>query len=316
MGSQPNSSLPGVSVVIPAYNYARYLPRALDSALAQEYKNVEVIVVDDGSTDNTAEVVAAYGDRVRYIYQKNAGLPAARNTGIKAAGFEYVGFLDADDEWLPSMLARAIEAFQSLPAEYGIVASHISHIGPDNQPLAAKTIYPTEPREITCRDIILKTRFSPSAVVARRSVFDECGFFDETLRSSEDRDMWIRITAKRRAYLHGERLTLIRRHPNNMSKHADRMKANVRKVIGKAYTASLVPHSQRLFWMRVFSFYFFQNAWRFRDEGRRLDALREMIWSVLLWPCFFAPEQLNEPVCFRARALVRFLVERNPRAIA
>src|ERR1041385_8897165 len=87
----------GVSVVIPAYNYARFLPAAIDSALWQEYPASEIIVVDDGSTDNTAEVVKGYGERVRYIHQSNAGLPAARNTGIKAARFDHVAFLDADD---------------------------------------------------------------------------------------------------------------------------------------------------------------------------------------------------------------------------
>jgi glycosyltransferase involved in cell wall biosynthesis len=111
------SSSPGVSVVIPAYNYARYLPIAIDSVLKQDYPHYEIIVVDDGSTDNTAEVVAGYGNKVRYIHQKNAGLPAARNTGIKAAGFDFVGFLDADDQWLPEMLGTAMGKFGELPKE-------------------------------------------------------------------------------------------------------------------------------------------------------------------------------------------------------
>src|SRR5690242_10687505 len=95
---------PGVSVIIPAYNYARFLPQAIESALQQDYPEFEVLVVDDGSTDNTAEIAAVYSradKRVRYLHQKNAGLPAARNTGIQHARFDFIGFLDADDAWLP-----------------------------------------------------------------------------------------------------------------------------------------------------------------------------------------------------------------------
>src|SRR5438067_6268305 len=114
---------PAVSVVIPAFNYARYLPLAIDSALNQTHANLEVIVVDDGSTDDTREVVGAYRDeRVRYVHQENAGLSAARNTGIRNARFAFVGFLDADDEWLPDMLAAAMERFANLPERFAIIA--------------------------------------------------------------------------------------------------------------------------------------------------------------------------------------------------
>src|SRR5947209_609603 len=113
---------PAVSVIIPAYNYATYLPKAIDSVLKQRFTNYEIIVVDDGSTDNTADLIAKYGDRVRYVYQKNAGLPSARNTGIKAARGDYVGFLDADDEWHPNFLQNAMETFARLSPDFVVVA--------------------------------------------------------------------------------------------------------------------------------------------------------------------------------------------------
>ena len=98
-----------VSVVIPAYNYARYLPEAIRSVLAQTHSDLECIVVDDGSTDNTREVVSAIEDpRVRYVHQANAGLSSARNTGIREAEHPFVGFLDADDRWLPQFVTRAL----------------------------------------------------------------------------------------------------------------------------------------------------------------------------------------------------------------
>ncbi|HEX3110532.1 MAG TPA: glycosyltransferase family A protein, partial [Thermoanaerobaculia bacterium] len=100
-----------VSVVIPSYNYARYLGEAIDSALGQTLPPLEVIVVDDGSTDDTPAVLAAYGDRIRVLRQKNAGVAVARNSGIAAARGECVAFLDADDVWLPRKLELQIPLF-------------------------------------------------------------------------------------------------------------------------------------------------------------------------------------------------------------
>ena len=105
-----------ISVIIPAYNYARYLAEAIDSALGQTYAPLEVIVVDDASTDDTPRVLAAYGQRIRAIRQPNGGAGAARNTGIAAARGEYVAFLDADDVWLPRKLELQMALFDADPA--------------------------------------------------------------------------------------------------------------------------------------------------------------------------------------------------------
>ena len=302
-----NKDKPGVSVVIPAYTYARFLPKAIDSILKQDYPNYEIIVVDDGSTDNTKEVVAVYGDKVRYIYQKNAGLPAARNTGIKAAGYNFVGFLDADDEWMPNRMSEAMAAFSRLSPEFAIVASRAVVVDSNGTPIDRKQIFSREAREITCRDILLKTQFSPSSVVARREALESCGMFDPTLRSSEDRDMWIRITSRYRAYLSGDGLIIARRHSNNMSKHADRMTANTRRVLRQAYENGCVPKSAVFVWLCAFSFNRFETAWMYWDEGRKGEAIREVIFSLLMWPFFTNPSWLNEPTFFRLRSLLRFV---------
>lgn len=302
-------SWPGVSVAISAYNYAKFLPAAINSVLAQDYPNFEVIVVDDGSKDNTAEVVAAFGDRVRYIYQTNAGLSAARNTGIKAAQFDYVAFLDADDQFQPSMLRRIMETFAKLPAEFAVVACRTSYMDIEGRDLKSKTLQGTEPQEFTCRDFIFKNRCSADAAIVRKSVFEEVGQYDTSLRSTEDRDIWIRITARKRFFLIPEALLRVRLHPNSMSKHADRMKDNARKVILKAYHARLVSHCNILFWLKTFSFLHFQAAWMYRDEGRRGCAIRDMLVSMLLWPLFPNPQRLNEPILFRLRSVIRYCRE-------
>jgi glycosyltransferase involved in cell wall biosynthesis len=300
----------GLSVIIPAYNYARFLPKAIDSALQQTYREIEVIVVDDGSTDNTSEIVAAFArrdPRVRYVYQENAGLPAARNTGILNAKYDPVGFLDADDIWLPEFLSRVMDTFACLPPEFAIVACRATYIDGDDRRLTTKQLDAGMAEEIPCRDIILKTRFSPSAVVAKKAALSAVGNFDVTLRSSEDRDMWMRIAARYRVHLLSQQLVLIRRHPGNMSKHADRMKFNGFRVIGKAWSARLVPHHCGGFWLKVLSFHFYQAAWMYHDERRRGCAIRDLLKSILLWPWFPRPGRLNEPILFRLRSLRHFL---------
>ena len=111
-----NMPLPNrVSVIIPTYNRANLVCRAIDSALAQTHPDIEIIVVDDGSTDDTAERLAIYDQRIRVIRQPNAGVGAARNSGIALAGGEFIAFLDSDDDWLPWKLSAQIAAFQQRP---------------------------------------------------------------------------------------------------------------------------------------------------------------------------------------------------------
>lgn len=305
-----DSSCPGVSVVIPAYNYAHYLPEAMDSVLHQDYPRFELIIVDDGSTDTTAAVVARYGARARYVHQQNAGLPAARNTGIRHARFDFVMFLDADDLLLPGQLREAVRTLTGLPAAFAIVAFAAQLIDQHGHLLPAKQLVVPSGREITGRDILIKSRFGTSGLLARRAVFDECGGFDETLRSSEDRDMWIRIATRRKIYLHHERRVLVRRHAVSMSKHADRMKANAGRVIAKAWRDRRAPHSDFAFWLRVHSFRHFQSAWMYENEGRPGAAFRDLLISLLLWPWFPQPQQYREPPFFRLRSLLRFLLRK------
>ena len=298
---------PGISVIIPAYNYAHYLPAAIESVLRQNYPAFELLVVDDGSTDNTAEVVARYNEPVRRVFQKNAGLPAARNTGIRHAKFPLVCFLDADDAFAPGLLHKAVNALASLPASFAIVAFRTQLMDADGKLLPTKTLAGHRGEEIRGRDIILKSRYGTTGLLARREIFEPCGWFDETLRSSEDRDMWIRLATHHRIFLHGERLALIRRHAASMSRNSDRMKENMRRVIAKAWRDHRVPRSEILFWLRVKSFFYFQGAWMYSDEGRRSAAIRDLLISLLLWPWFPNSRRLNEPGLFRLRSLWHFI---------
>ena len=303
-------SSPQVTVIIPAYNYARYLPQAIGSVLRQTCPDFELVIVDDGSTDNTAEVVKPFlkaDPRVRYTYQKNAGLSAARNTGIRNARTPFLAFLDADDEWEPAFLERCLAKMAVLPETFGLIACLSQYIDQKGCHLQTARRDKRAEREILQKDLILKTRFGADSVLVRREAFDQCGLFDETLRSSEDRDMWIRIAGRFRIHYLPESLVRVRKHEENMSRNGDRMRENMRKALQKAREEQGVWR-EPFFWLRVAAYFRAQNAWMLYPEGRRWEAVRDMVVSLLLWPFFLRPSRLNEPVLFRVRSLARFVL--------
>ena len=192
------NSMPLVSVVIPTYNYANYLPRAIDSVLAQTFHKYEIIVVDDGSIDNTASVMDAYvtkyPDRIHYIYQKNSGPNAARNKGIESANGELIALLDADDEWLPEKLSKQV-SFALNNHQIGMIGCGIQWVKDDGTVIFEGQGVTVPSRSELIIHLKMKNfRFGGSSgVVVRKRCFDIVGKFDEELRGSEDRDMWLRI---------------------------------------------------------------------------------------------------------------------------
>lgn len=299
---------PGVSVVIPSYNHARFLAVAIDSVLRQEYSPVEIIVVDDGSTDNTREVVAEYGDRVRYIHKLNAGLSAARNTGIAASRFNFVAFLDADDEWLRDMLRQIMAKFTQLPEDYVLVACRYRAMDEAGAELIQKARVADADGEVNVIDLLLMNRFAADTVVVKRSVLERAGLFDTNLTSSEDRDMWIRLAQLGRIYRLANTLVKVRVHPGSMSTHGDRMKRNMKRVLQKARKNDPRLRRNILLWARAHAFLHYQTAWIYYNEHRYGVAFQEMLHSIVLWPVFFNPHQLHENDCFRARSILEFSV--------
>ena len=301
---------PGVSVVIPSFNYAHYLPQAIASVLAQTHAVIDLLIVDDGSTDSTRAVVAAIADpRLRYVWQENAGLSAARNTGIREARHAFVAFLDADDLWQPEFLATAMQRFTDLPPDFAAVATGTTRMDAAGQPRTVPNYTALRTGELTVRDFCLRNRPLSSSVVLKKHAFADCGGFDTTLRSSEDRDMWIRLTARgHRFFFIAEPLAFIRRHPQNMSKNAPRMKQNSQRVLTRAWRSGAVSRIAVPFWLRVFAIHYFLVAWTHFDDGLRASALRYWLISVALWPWFLRPRRVFEPPLFRLRALRHFLL--------
>lgn len=213
-----------VSVVIPAYNCARYLPETIESALSQTLPPLEVIVIDDGSTDDTAEVLARYEGRISYIRQRNMGISAARNAGIRVARGTLIAFLDADDIWFPSILEQQREALSRTGAG-------LAHTGFYNWDSATGRKTPPA-RDNSLFDGHCYQKFfwnetgdPTSAYMVRRSCFDAVGLFDEGIPGGccEDLELWTRISRRFPFTYIATPLLLRRQHGGNITRHAERI---------------------------------------------------------------------------------------------
>ncbi len=184
--------MPSISVIIPTYNRGYIITEAVESVLAQTYKDLEIIVVDDGSADNTREVLKPYRDRIRYFYQANKGVAAARNKGIEEAEGKFIAFLDSDDLWLPEKLELQKELFDNRP-ELGLVYTRFWRIYAESgkKKLKPKDGYLKE--GYICPQVLFKYLVWAGSVMARKACFCKAGGFDPSLPLVQDRDMWIRI---------------------------------------------------------------------------------------------------------------------------
>ena len=212
---------PLVSVIIPNYNHARFLGDAISSVLNQTYKNFDVIVVDDGSTDNSREVAEKFDDKIHYIYQDNAGLSAARNAGIRASKGSLIGVLDADDMYEPMFLDTLVEALKSDLDADGVYCGY-QFVDQENKLLPQVENRPVPSDELY--DALLDGNFFvPESIFLRRYVYDDVGLFDEALRACEDWDVWLRAAKKYRIIHSPQNLTRHRVLAGSMSTDPLRM---------------------------------------------------------------------------------------------
>ncbi len=272
-----------VSVIIPAYNAAWCVRRAIDSVLAQSFRDFELIVVDDGSTDDTSEILRSYGTLIRIVSKPNGGLSSARNAGIAAAHGEYVAFLDADDGWLPEKLSRQVALLDAYP-EIGFCSCATMVHTPAGETLS---IWECPAVEGGVLETIFRTNGavagSGSAVMARCTLFAQVGGFDETLRSLEDIDMWMRLGAVSGYACIPEKLVFILKHPESMSRNLAVMRASALTVMQK--NRSLLPPARRgSFWRAAYASTLADYAkWGYRT-GQRNQALRDVLWGLALSP--------------------------------
>jgi len=184
--------VPLVTVVIPTYNRSHVLERALQSVLVQTLKDFELIVVDDGSTDYTGELLSGYENKLKVFSQENRGVSAARNLGILHSQGELIAFLDSDDEWLPTKLERQIALFD--PTKSCFVCHTDETWLKDGREVPQKKIHRKQ-GGLFFERALERCLISPSAVVMSRALLDRVGWFDECLPAAEDYDLWLRVTA-------------------------------------------------------------------------------------------------------------------------
>ncbi len=222
------SSSPFVSVIIGTYNHGQYLPSCIDSVLKQSYRNLEIIVIDDGSTDDTKNIIEPYQDRINYRYQENQGRGASRNAGIEQAQYDWIAFLDADDLWVPDKLEKQIAAITEHP-EIDLLVTNACWF--DDTTIVQKDYFKSmnlfHKQAVTHHghlhiltdllfELFIDENFvNLSSVLIRKSCLNDIGLFDATLPRAQDRDLWLRLARRYRfAYL-DEILTKSRTHTLN-----------------------------------------------------------------------------------------------------
>lgn len=273
--------MPKVSVVIPAYNAMAYLPETVESVLRQTFTDYEVLIVDDGSSDQILSWVSQVTDpRVKLISQQNQGVSVARNTGIAQAQGEYVAFLDADDLWEPTKLEKQVRCLEDNPA-VGLVYTWTALIDQWGKPTSRVWISHIEGNvweQIVVEDMIS----NGSSPMVRRSCFETAGVFDPNLISSEDRDMWTRIAARYPFAVVKEILTFYRRHPGNTTNKRQKMIQDLRQVIEKTFQSAPLE----LLYLRNRSYGVMNlcQAWNSIDERNYKEALHFQRQAILHHP--------------------------------
>lgn len=209
---------PLVSVVIATYNMGQYLPLAIDSVLAQTWSNLEVIVVDDGSKDDTAEHMERYeaDPRVRYFPTENQGQPKAKNKGLEESRGDFIAFCDADDLWEPFKLNVQIPHFKN--QNVGVVYSEVSYIDQNGDPVDKEIPYERFSGEVTDK-LVIKNFVPFGTAIFRRSCMDDLGRFDESLPMGIDWDLWLRYSMQWHFQYVPETTYIYRIWPGQMSKN-------------------------------------------------------------------------------------------------
>ncbi len=288
---------PLVSVVIPTYNCARYIGEAIESVLAQDFEGREIVVVDDGSTDSTREVLGSFGSDVRCIVQENRGAPAARNTGIRAARGQYIAFLDADDVWLPGKLRLQMEFLEGHP-QVGLAFTdalwfderriiYPSWTAQRDRFTAGQDLPPggTLIRGLY-RELVLQNFITVSSGVFRRSAYAAVGPFEETYRTGEDHHYWLRLAARYPiGYIHAVLVKYRIRAGGLIQENFDRWYLNEIRLLREA--ATWPGHFQivgRAEWRRRLAELHFRLGWRLLQAGRQREARGHVAQAIARWP--------------------------------
>jgi glycosyltransferase involved in cell wall biosynthesis len=292
--------MPEVSVVIPAYNAERFIAETLRSVQAQTFRDFEVLVVDDGSTDRTASIVDAFGPPIRRLQQKNGGVSRARNAGSAAATGRFVAFLDADDLWDPPKLERQVELLRSRP-DVGFCYPGVRRIGADGQVRQVESA-----REYTdlCRELLLHSSVVTSAcssMMVRRDVLERAGGFDPAFSQCADWDFLIRLSLVTPGAALPKPLVSYRTFAGNMSSDVSHLERDTFAVLAKFFSG---PDGRRYaeIQRRCYSNHWMILSGSYLHAGRLGQSLRALAKGLRLEPANVR-RPLGLPLRWMARGL-------------
>lgn len=266
-----------ISIIIPTFNRRDYITTALDSVLKQTHKDYEIIIIDDGSNDDTKDVLKPYQNNIRYFYQGNKGIPTTRNRGIREAGGDYIAFLDSDDYWLPKKLERQMECFSKNP-DYGMVATRCSSIRPDGS-LREKN-RPGKSGWVLI-DLFKANFIRTSSAMIKKECLDTVGVFDESLPECEEYDLWLRIAKKYPVGFINDPLAVYTDNPKGVSTDSLAGRLLRLKVLEKDYLKECIPSP--IYRKRLASNYHYVGR-HYLNRGRKIEGIKYLKRSLALNP--------------------------------
>jgi glycosyltransferase involved in cell wall biosynthesis len=292
-----------VSVVIPTWNSAALVTQAIDSVLAQTVLPAEVIVIDDGSSDDTAARLTRYPGQVRYCYQANQGVSAARNRGLAEARGEWIAFLDADDVWHPRKLELQLQALAQR-SEVGLLGTQVFDWP---APAFPKVTVPVDPIQVVPWErLVVKNYFTTSSVLVRRALFERVGGFDTRLQGPEDHDRWLHIAEQAVVANLALPLTGYRCVSGSLSKQARRMQAGMTTILQKLDDRGAWGGRH---WLRrkAYSYLHYSCAYMHSTAGHHGAALWNMLQSFAWYPLAYQRGEVRMPLA-RAKILGAILL--------
>jgi len=300
--------MPSVSVIVPVYNGAAFVTDAIESALAQTYTDVEVIAVDDGSTDGTPAALARFGSRIRVHRRSNGGLAAARNSGLERATGTFVALLDADDVWEPGFLEYTVARLATADESMVGVSSGWVLADPSGRPLSHTRAI--QGSTFTVRDFLRRCPFPPSTVVVRRAAMRAAGGFDESIRATEDWDLWLRLTVSGRTFGAVDQcLCRYRVHEQNWSHDPVRMRTGGLRTLEKFFAEPALPAALRAEQAPAVAHVHARASSQFYAAGRVDDGAAALREAVQTWPDILLEDETHwavicadQPILYKGSA--------------
>ena len=306
--------MPEISVIIPTYNCAKYVSKAVKSVLEQTYKDYEIIVIDDGSTDQTKEIIMPYlkYKDVHYIYQKNKGLAVARNTGIYNSKGKYIALLDADDYWVSIKLEKQMKIFEK-KSDITLVHSNVYLYFEQDEAKTEKYSRNIDYNQFTQRELFEKILlwqadiFVPTILI-KKDVFNKIGYFDEKLTylGCEDREFCLRLFREYKTYFLKDYLAYYMVRKNSMSKDKGKMQRARKYVLEKTLSETNFLKNKKRVREKAYSNLYFRLGRGFYLDGKCMKGLKMFTISIY-YNCFNFKAYLFVLICFIPIKIIRNL---------